>query len=239
MAGNFHDADPAGDLMLLVGPVKELIRASSKVLSLASPVFARMLGPHFAEGQSLLRRRSLGNSAACPTEVTLPDDDLEAMILFCDTIHFTRYATRDIAYPLLAKMASLSDKYDCSLALSSVSDIWLSNFRGPEEDQNWYVRMLWISYALGNHRAFSKISQEMIREYSHDDLVRQKHDKDCTSLPETIIGKSTPGKSMTRWPDNQLILTRRCCRRDTRFTLLQTVRRDWVAPGSTHGNGMP
>ena len=225
--------------MLLVGPDKELIRASSKVLSLASPVFARMLGPHFAEGQSLLEKCSLGNSAACPTEVTLPDDDPEAMILFCDTIHFTRYATRDIAYPLLAKMASLSDKYDCSLALSSVSDIWLSNFRGPEEGESWYVRMLWISYALGNHRAFSRISQEMIREYSHDDLLRQKHDEDCKSLPEMIIGKSTPGTSMTWWPDTQLILMRRFCRRDTRFPLLQTVRRNWIAPDSTHGNGMP
>ena len=198
--------------MLLVGPEKELIRASSKVLSLASPVFARMLGPHFAEGRSLLEKGSLGNSAACPTEVTLPDDDPEAMILFCDTIHFKKHATPDVAFALLAKMASLSDKYDSSLALSPASEVWLSNFQGSKEGEGCFAKMLWISYALGNHRAFSRISTEMIRECSHDDLVRQKHDEDCKSLPETIIGKFTPGTSMTWCPDTQLILTRRVCR---------------------------
>ena len=196
MEGTFYDADSAGDLMLLVGPDKELIRASSKVLSLASPGFARMLGPRFAEGQSLLKEGSLGNSAVSLTEVPLPDDDPEAMILFCDTIHFIKHATRDIGYPLLAKMASLSDKYDCSLALSSVSDIWLSNFNGSKEGESCYVKLLWLSYALGNHCAFSRISTEMIRKCSHDDLVRQKHDEDCKSLPKTVIGKFTPGTSM-------------------------------------------
>ena len=219
MAATSHEADSAGDLMLLVGPDKELIRTSSKVLSLASPVFARMLGTHFAEGQSLLEKGSLGNSAVSPTEVTLPDDDPEAMILFCDTIHYKQHATPVIAFPLLAKMASLSDKYDCSVALSSVSDIWLSNFRGSKEGEDCYVRMLWISYALGNHRVFSKISRYMIHEYCRDDLARHKHDENCKGLPETVIGKFTPGASMTWWPNTELILTRRVCRKDTRFPL--------------------
>ena len=207
-----HNADTSGDLMLVVGPDKQVIQASSKVLSLASPVFARMLGPRFMEGQSLLGKGSLRNSAVSPTELRLPDDDPEAMILFCDTIHFTKHATRNIGYPLLAKVASLSDKYDCSLALSSVSDIWLSNFKGSKKGESCYVRMLWLSYALGNHCAFSRISTEMIRECSHDDLVRQKHDEDCKSLPRTIIGKFTPDTSMTWCSETQLILTQRFCR---------------------------
>lgn len=197
MAGTSHDADPAGDLMLLVGPDKALIRASSKVLSLASPVFAKMLGPHFPEGGSLSEQGSLGNSAVCSTKVTLPDDDPEAMILFRDTVHFTKRATRDIALPLLTKMASLSDKYDCSMALSSVSDVWFSNFRGSREGEDRYVRMLWISYALGNHCVFSKMSRYMIHEYCCDDLARHKHDENSKGLPEAIIGKFTPGASMT------------------------------------------
>lgn len=187
MAGTVHDTDPAGDVMLLVGPDKVSIRASSKVLRLASRVFDKMLGPHFAEGQSLSGEGSLEKSAASPTEFTLPDDDSEAMVLFCDTIHFKRHATPDIAFPLLAKMAFLSDKYDSSLALSSESEIWLSNFRGSKEGESCFGKMLWISYAMGNHRTFSKISREMIRECSHDELARQKHEMDCTSLPETII----------------------------------------------------
>ena len=102
MAGTSHDVDLAGDLMLLVGPDKELIiRASSKVLSLASPVFARMLCPHFAEGRSLSKKGSLGKSAVCSTEVTLPDDDPEAMVLFCDTVHGGRRSLCENAVDLL------------------------------------------------------------------------------------------------------------------------------------------
>ena len=191
MAGTVHDADSAGDLILLVGPDKESIRASSKVLSLASPVFARMLGSHFAEGHSLLEKGSPENAAVSPTKLPLPEDDPEAMILFCDTIHFKRHATSDIAFPLLDKMASLSDKYDSSLALSSESEIWLSNFKGSKEGEICFVELLWISYALGNHRAFSSISREMVRQYSHEELARQKHEVDGTSLPETVIGEFT------------------------------------------------
>ncbi len=225
--------------MLLVGPDKELIRASSKVLSLASPVFARMLGPHFAEGQSLLEKGSLENSAVSPTEVTLPDDDPEAMILFCDTIHFKRHATPDIAFPLLEKMASLSDKYDASLALSSESEVWLSNFKGSKEGESCFVKMLCISYALGNHRAFSRISREMTRLYSHVELARQKHEIHCTSLPETVIGKFTSSTSMAWCPDTQLILTRRLSRGHTCFQLLQSVRQNWVSPDSPYRSNMP
>ena len=202
MAATSHDADSAGDLMLLVGPDKELIRTSSKVLSLASPVFARMLCTHFAEGQSLLEKGSLGNTAVSPTEVTLPDDDPEAMILFCDTIHYKKHATPDIAFPLLAKIASLSDKYDSSLALSPVSEVWLSNFKGSKEGEGCFAQMLWISYALGNHRAFSRISRKMILVCNHDELALQKHEMDSTSLPETIIGMFTPSTAMTWCSEN-------------------------------------
>lgn len=196
MAATFHDADSAGDLMLLVGPHKELIRASSKVLSLASPVFARMLGTHFAEGQSLLDKGSLENSVVSPTEITLPEDDSDAMILFCDTIHYKKHATPDIALPLLAKMACLSDKYNSSLALSSSSQVWLSNFQGSKEGEGCFAKMLWISYALGNHRAFSRISRQMTRVCNRDELARQKHEMCCTSLPETVFGMFTSSTSI-------------------------------------------
>ena len=177
--------------MLLVGPDKVSIRASSKVLSLASPVFDKMLGPHFAEGQALLKKDSPEKSAESPTEIALPDDDPEAMVLFCDTIHFKRHATPYIEFSLLAKMASLSEKYDCSLALSSGSEVWLSNLKATKEGKSCFVKLLWISYAMGNDRAFARISREMIRVCTPDELARQKQEMDCTSLSETIIGELT------------------------------------------------
>lgn len=46
--------DPSGDVALVLGETS--LRVSSKVLSVASPVFRAMFGPYFQEGESLSRR---------------------------------------------------------------------------------------------------------------------------------------------------------------------------------------
>jgi hypothetical protein len=46
--------DPSGDVVLMLGETS--LRVSSKVLSVASPVFRAMFGPHFQEGESLSKR---------------------------------------------------------------------------------------------------------------------------------------------------------------------------------------
>ncbi len=50
------DIDRTGDVLLLIGPSEEShvsLLVSSKVPSLASPVFEVMFGPHFKEGNAL------------------------------------------------------------------------------------------------------------------------------------------------------------------------------------------
>ena len=53
-----YNVDPAGDLILLVGQKENQrpIRVSSKVLSLASPVFATMFGSRYLEGHVLSKQ---------------------------------------------------------------------------------------------------------------------------------------------------------------------------------------
>jgi BTB/POZ domain len=46
--------DSSGDVILKLG--KSSLKVSSKVLSVASPVFRAMFGPHFQEGESLSKR---------------------------------------------------------------------------------------------------------------------------------------------------------------------------------------
>ena len=53
-ASNITKIDPNGDLILEVGDRSLLV--SSKVLSIASPVFRTMLGPNFKEGENLSQR---------------------------------------------------------------------------------------------------------------------------------------------------------------------------------------
>ncbi len=46
--------DSSGDVILKLGTIS--LHVSSKVLSVASPVFLAMFGPHFQEGETLSRR---------------------------------------------------------------------------------------------------------------------------------------------------------------------------------------
>lgn len=119
-----EDIDPSGDLILVVAspnqtPNETAIRVSSKVLSLASPVFAVMLGPNFAEGQFLLTRTSPTDNVPL---IPLPDDDSKAMIWFCRALHHKLDVNKeDVDFDMCLKLATLCDKYDTSVALSAWS----------------------------------------------------------------------------------------------------------------------
>jgi hypothetical protein len=45
--------DPRGDLLLIVGGIKQPVLVSARVLRMASEVFRAMLGPDFKEGKEL------------------------------------------------------------------------------------------------------------------------------------------------------------------------------------------
>ncbi|TKA72575.1 hypothetical protein B0A55_07218 [Friedmanniomyces simplex] len=105
-----------GDVLTLLND-QSRIRTSSIVLSLASPVFKKMLGPHFFEGQA-------PRSAEEPKQIALMDDAPYAMTMLLNATHF-----RSMVGPLgltlksiaqeLAKMGLLADKYECVPALST------------------------------------------------------------------------------------------------------------------------
>ena len=61
---NITTIDPNGDLVLDVGLTSLLV--SSKVLSVASPVFRTMLGPNFMEGERLAQRFVVTRGSAVP-----------------------------------------------------------------------------------------------------------------------------------------------------------------------------
>ena len=185
MAGVYQNGpDPTGDLILLVGSKdkSKSIQVSSKVLSLASPVFAAMLGPRFAEGQALPATKP-----SSPITLTLPEDDSEAMVWFCQTIHFERQLDPELSLPLLAKLATLCDKYDASLAFLSWSEMLLSDFEDSTE-ASW-SEFLWMSHAFGNHNSFWRVSRALMRGYTAEELEKQRPEIEKSSLPATILGK--------------------------------------------------
>lgn len=72
------DIDPDGDVYLCTDKFKLLV--SSKVLSVASPVFQKLFGPHFAEGSQV--------SSTRPGSVLLSEDNAEALVALCQILHY-------------------------------------------------------------------------------------------------------------------------------------------------------
>lgn len=156
-----EDADPNGDVILLVGGTEnpQSIRASSKILSLASPVFAAMLGPNFLEGSKL--------STAQPYRLHLPEDDAEAIVWLCLVLHYRRDVDDRVSYSLLEKLALVCDKYDCAGALSSWSKEWLhaANLipRFPPSPHS-AEELLYISYLFEAHESFWISSKKFLTD---------------------------------------------------------------------------
>ena len=186
---SLDDADPAGDLLLVLEtdkdgkPTQSSIRVSSKVLSLASPVFAAMLSPRFAEGQALLTSTSTDTPS-----ISLPDDNSEAMIWLCKALHFTKDLTVDIDFSLLRELAILCDKYELVGALKPWSHAWFRQWSGTPRGVDNHAEMLWISYALGNEDTFWHTSRSLMKLYTADDLAALQNERSTAVLPDRLFG---------------------------------------------------
>ena len=186
---SLDDADPAGDFLLVLEtdedgkPTQSSIRVSSKVLSLASPVFAAMLSPRFAEGQALLTSTSPDTPST-----SLPDDNSEAMIWLCKALHFRKDLTVDIEFSPLRELAILCDKYDLVGALNPWSHAWFRQWSDTRRVNN-HAEMLWISYALGKEDHFWHTSRSLMKLYTADDLAAPQNERWTAVLPDRLFGR--------------------------------------------------
>ncbi|KAK7953527.1 hypothetical protein PG988_014221 [Apiospora saccharicola] len=113
--------DPEGDVTITINCPRcdeaRRFRASSQVLSLASPVFAKMLGPNFKEGHHLQNKGQV--------TISLHDDDPDAAEMVLCALHYYFYVKPTwIWHTQLVPMAFFSDKFDCSQALAP----WISHW---------------------------------------------------------------------------------------------------------------
>ena len=98
---NLSIIDPEGDYIFVCGETE--IQVSSKVLSLASPVFSALFSPRFAEGQPTQNK---------PTRIKLYDDDPESMRFMCAILHHKSTRLSAMAMKRIEMLAVLTDKYD-------------------------------------------------------------------------------------------------------------------------------
>ena len=183
------DIDTTGDITLLVHnsqggrQTQSSIRVSSKVLSLASPVFAAMLRPNFAEGQGLVNTTSQEIPA-----INLHDDDTEAMLWLCKALHFKQDLNIAIDFALLKELAILCDKYELASVLYSWSHGWLQHLPGPLHGNDKQAEALWISYALGNETCFWRTSRYLMQSSTTEELAALKTNPLFLMLPDGVLG---------------------------------------------------
>ncbi|KAK5128363.1 hypothetical protein LTR85_003031 [Meristemomyces frigidus] len=177
------DVDSDGDIILAVANTLEL-RVSSRILTLTSPVFKAMLGPHFAEGQALRNA-----TKETPKTISLPDDNAADMQLLCFVLHPTNINVPEaVSVGHVRAFAELVDKYGCAGAVKYTTSVWLSVLE--EERDNLLVlqypeELLPASYYLDNPRYFSRFTNILARrsEECKDDFL-PKRDK---RLPPGLV----------------------------------------------------
>ena len=192
------NVDPAGDLTLLVGQERNQrpIRVSSKVLSLASPVFATMFGPRYLEGH-ILSKHAKFSIPSFP----LPEEDPEAMTWFCRAVHLQLNANeKAMTVGLIRKIAALCDKYDASTALSGWSRLWMEDLSNSllriyNTVSEHPALVLYISHAFStsyvfkNHRTFWLATRNVVHHRSLEDIRHLKDNPKRSIYPNRLLGK--------------------------------------------------
>ena len=148
------ELDPYGDVVFVLKQVE--LRMSSKVLSLASPVFKALLKPNFSEGQALRDGKT--------ARIEFPDDDVEAMTTLCQIIHFQPGNTVNVKDELLINLAMLTDKYDCVGVTRCFGESALSSRLSSQEEHISDGRLLFPAYILDDAVSFQIITKRIVYE---------------------------------------------------------------------------
>ncbi|KAL6883053.1 hypothetical protein HDV57DRAFT_470701 [Trichoderma longibrachiatum] len=171
--------DPEGDATFILSgsecPQEYLV--SSKVLSLASPVFSKLFGPNFKEGQEIRR----GDHP----RISLEDDDPKAMGLILSILHHkSSQVPLKMEPEALATLAIHCDKYDCNEALRPWAAGWCSN----SEDVNAVEDLGFMLLAAYMFRspAFSATASRAARRLKPNFASVWGEHETLTLLPETI-----------------------------------------------------
>ncbi|KAK0732252.1 hypothetical protein B0H67DRAFT_475445, partial [Lasiosphaeris hirsuta] len=145
------DIHPDPDLILITGPEQSQIKVRCECLRLASKVFDAMMKSPWVESRALSLK-----------EISLPEDDAEAMGIICCALHYRNSLVPDSLSPeSILHTALIVDKYDLTEALNYHSTQWLqSSAKAARED------MAQIGYLMAAALRFEELSQELIFHFA-------------------------------------------------------------------------
>ncbi|KAM5467099.1 hypothetical protein MauCBS54593_005719 [Microsporum audouinii] len=117
------------------------IQASAKHLVLASPVFKRMLADGWKEGATLSEQGSV--------EVTADGWDPQVFLIWLKIIHCQHHdVPRQLSLEVLAKIAVISDYYECKSVLGFFSETWISSLETsiPTKYSRDLILWMWVCW---------------------------------------------------------------------------------------------
>lgn len=158
MVSRIIEIVPNGDIILVF--TKEGHTLSFKVhasfLREASPVFASLLSPSFAEGQALL------SNPTTPCEIELRDDNPESMQIVLNAIHMkNKKLPQRLTAEEIVDLAILVDKYFLHEVMQPLLDKWLI----PTQHDNLYS-FLHATVILNHSNSFSETTRLMILHHA-------------------------------------------------------------------------
>ena len=169
--------DPHGDVLLLIaGEKQRILQVSSKVMSLASPVWRTMLDP-----RGPFREANPDDGA-----ISFLEDDPEALLILLLAAHLKyQEIPEELTYELLWSVCITCDKYDCI----EIVRPWLLRWLAPLEqliEKNGFEGFLFISWAIGDREMSERVSRKVAVECSTNTRMG------CLTACGQVLGEKLP-----------------------------------------------
>lgn len=175
-----EELDYNGNVILIVEgefPSTAEFLVSSKVLELASPVFAALFSQNFSEGGRIIEDNR--------PEITLRDDDPAAMRQILRILHF-KDPEDEMDAKMLAALAIHCDKYTCTRALRPWIKTWFASTRSIKS-ANDHGLLLLAAHFFRIPESFAWVSSKAQKDLTSDILSTWEVDGHLNLLPHGII----------------------------------------------------
>ena len=188
---------PTGGVYLCT-PTKRF-EVFTTALGLSSPVFARMLDPSspFLEGRQLA-----SSSKNFPAQVSLNEDDSEALEIILNIVHHRGENVPKWLEPeKMFAVATLCDKYDMTAALSGYASAWTAKLTLDDVKGKDAIRWLAVAWAFKNDCLVEDVTEYLIKNVKY-----QVAEEGSTNGED---GSESPGKRGAKEGDlvDKVVLT--------------------------------
>jgi hypothetical protein len=153
------------------------IRASSKHMKLASPVFRRMSAGKWKESRNLAAGKRFEIQSEC--------EDVDAMLILMNIIHGRgSKVPREVTLDKLVEVAVLVDYYECHEVVDVMAEIWMDKLLGsmPSTYGKDTVSWIFISWVFQRPSAFTSATKIAATQ------SQQRIEPDGLPIPLRILG---------------------------------------------------